>query len=179
MTHRKKTEQLIAGGNKVQPADNVIDNNISFKCLIYIYIRGPYRTTQHAAAAITEIAVARPHIIRPYWGLLLTALCRKSVPVAFKRNTLRLMQFVIPPSVHQGRIIDLCFGYLSEPTEPVAVKVFAMSVIEILSRNHVDLRRELAIILEDQLAYASPGYRSRATKVLKALKKTPVQATEK
>ena len=170
MTRAEKLERLIARGTTTQLVDYVINNDQLFKSLIDTYIAGPYRTTQRLADAVTEIAITNAKLIRPHWGTLIKALTHQEATVALKRNTIRMMQFVSIPSTHQGKVWDLCFRFLLDRSETIAVKVFAMSVAEILSRNIRELRQELVIVIEDQLPYSGPAFRSRAAKVLKALR---------
>jgi hypothetical protein len=58
-----------------------------------------------------------------------------------------------------------------DPKEPIAVRVFSMSVLANITRHEPDLKKELRIIIEDQLPFASAGFRARAKKVLKELEK--------
>jgi hypothetical protein len=53
--------------------------------------------------------------------------------------------------------------------EPIAVKVFSMTVLANLSKSSPDIKKELRIAIEDQLPYGSAGFVSRAKKVLKEI----------
>ncbi|WP_143165108.1 hypothetical protein [Chryseolinea serpens] len=88
---------------------------------------------------------------------------------AVKRNTLRLLQYIELPKRLQGRVADLCFQYLQGKGEPIAVKAFSLTVLQRILEEQPELGSELKIIIEDQLAYASPAFRSRAMKVLKVI----------
>ena len=94
---------------------------------------------------------------------------------AIKRNTIRMFQFVPIPAGRQGQIIDIAFHLLQDKRETIAVKVFAMTVLENLSVKSPELGQELRIILEDQLPYAGPAFRSRASKILKRLSQARVR----
>lgn len=79
---------------------------------------------------------------------------------------MRALQFVTIPRRYHARTIEQCFEFLTNPKEPVAVKVFSMSVLAELASVYSDLRRELEIVIEDQLPHSSAAFRSRARKVL-------------
>jgi hypothetical protein len=86
-----------------------------------------------------------------------------------KRNTVRLLQYIEIPKKFHGRVADVCFQYLASNEEPIAVRVFSMTVLERIVKENPELKRELQIIIEDHLPFASAGYLSRARKVLKNL----------
>jgi hypothetical protein len=88
---------------------------------------------------------------------------------AVKRNTMRLLQFAKIPKAYSGQVVEKCFHYLLDKKEAVAVKVFSMTVLSHIVRNEPELKHELRIIIEDYLPYATPGFISRARKVLKEI----------
>jgi len=150
-------------------ADYVGINRARFKQLVDVYLAGPYRITQRAAWALSLCVERVPGLLGPHLGPILDHLGTPGVHDAAKRNTVRLLQFIDIPKKYHGKVVDLCFGYLSSKKEPVAVKVFSMSVLKTLVQNEPDLRREFRLVIEDQLPYASPAFRSRASKVLKEI----------
>jgi len=153
----------------VKIADYVSDNTNLFKALVNLYLNGPYRVTQRSAWPINICVERHPALLSPHLKSILHQLTLPEIHDAAKRNTLRMLQFISIPKRFHGKVIDLCFTFLQGNEEPVAVKVFAMSVLFKIIQDKPELLRELAIILEDQLPYSSAGYRSRATKILKAI----------
>lgn len=153
----------------IKIADYVGDNNIRFKALVDTYLKGPYRITQRGAWPLSLCIERHPDLIKPHLKKLLRFLHQPGIHDAVKRNTMRLLQFIeIPGSLH-GEVASLCFQYLEQKNEPVAVKAFSMTVLSSIIKNEPDLKKELKIILEDQLPYASPGFTVRAKKVLKEI----------
>jgi hypothetical protein len=169
MTRSQKIIKLSNRDNDSQLIDYVRDNSISFNSLINTYLEGPYRRTQRLAGAVTQIATETPALLKPHFKRIIDALNDPHASTALKRNTIRMFQFVPVPGNRQGELIDICFRYLQDKNETIAVKVFSMSVLELLTSNYPELRRELRIVLEDQLTYAGPAFRSRGFKVLKKL----------
>jgi hypothetical protein len=51
----------------------------------------------------------------------------------------------------------------------VAIRVFSMTVLANVIEDQPDMRRELKLILEDQLPYGSSAFKSRGNKVLKKI----------
>ncbi|GAA0561246.1 hypothetical protein [Chitinophaga japonensis] len=63
-----------------------------------------------------------------------------------------------------------CFELLADPQETVAVRACSMTVLANLAKDYPDIRNEIRLLVEDQLQHSpSPGFISRARKVLKAL----------
>ncbi|MCK6618323.1 MAG: hypothetical protein L6Q51_11845 [Cyclobacteriaceae bacterium] len=147
------------------------DNPARFSALVDAFIQGPYRITQRAAWPLTYCTEHYPELIVPYLNKLVVIVSRKNAAVAVKRNVIRLLQFVDIPIRLQGRVVSICFSLLTNQTEAIAVKVFAMTVLSNIALKQPSLARELILILEDHLPYASPGYRSRALRIIARHKK--------
>ncbi len=95
----------------------------------------------------------------------------ESLPDWQKRNILRVLQDQNIPESHWGIAADQCFKYLESAKSPVAVKVFSMTVLYRLTKVVPELARELRVLIEDQYALGSPGFRARGRRVLDHLTK--------
>lgn len=144
-----------------------------FATLVHLFLGGPYRITQRAAWPLSHCVEKHPNLIKPHLKKIIRNLSRPGLHDAVNRNTMRLLQFIYIPVALQGEIAALAFDMLSNRKEPIAVRVFAMSTLAKIAKDHPGLRSELRIILEDQLPYASPGVSSRARKILLQLTKMP------
>jgi hypothetical protein len=83
-----------------------------------------------------------------------------------KRNTLRILQYVSIPKKQHDAAVDLCFQYLENRKEAVAIQVFAMTVLANIVKEYPELKKELILLLEDRIENSSAGFRSRARKIL-------------
>lgn len=153
--------------NKI--VDYVGNDPARFKVLVEVYLKGPYRITQRAAQPLTYCAERNPALVRPHLKTLLDHLMKPGVHDAAKRNTIRLLQFIEIPKPLQGKVAGLCFGYLQNRKEAVAIRVFSMTVLAAIAANNPALKPELKMLIEDQLHYGSCAFISRARKVLKSL----------
>jgi len=165
------THEITTLTNKAQAqniADYIGNNQPKFDALMEVFYAGPYRVTQKAAWAMGHCVNQHPALIIPHFSKMIEAL-RNSPSDAVKRNTVRAWQFVAIPNEHLDDVTDLCFTFLGSQQEPVAIKVFSMSVLLNIVREIPALKNELRIIIEDQMPYASAGFCSRGKKVLKAL----------
>ena len=145
------------------------DNPRHFEQLVAVFLKGPYRVTQRAGWPLSYCAQHHPNLIKPHLKRIIKNLETPGLHDSVKRNTVRLLQFVDIPKSMQGAAATVCFKFLSNPKEPVAVRVFSMSVLANITRKQPALRNELRINIEDQLPYATAGFMSRARAVLKEL----------
>ena len=141
-----------------------------FKELVRVFLKGPYLMTQRASWPLAYCVEKYPELIKPHLSRILKNLETPGIPVAVKRNTVRLLQFVEIPKPFQGSAANICFKFLSDPREPIAARVFSMTVLANIAKDHPEIGNELRIIIEDQLPFGPAGFVSRGKKVLKALK---------
>jgi hypothetical protein len=140
-----------------------------FAQLIELFFRGEYRITQRAAWPLSYCVRQHPQLIAPYYRQLLDNLGRKDIHVAVVRNTVRLLQDVSIPKRWHGRVMSVCFEFVEDPATPIAVKAFALSILSNLSADYPEIRGELKTLIESQWEQATPAFRSRARKILKAM----------
>lgn len=124
--------------------------------------------TQRAAWVVSHCADKYPELIEPYIEPMILNL-KKNITVAVQRNTLRVLQEREMPDSIIGDAADICFKILESAKEPIAVKVFAMTLLANICKKVPELKNELKILIEDQLPYGSAGFKSRANKILKKL----------
>jgi hypothetical protein len=140
-----------------------------FAQLIELFFRGEYRITQRAAWPLSYCVRQHPQLIARYYRQLLDNLGRKDIHVAVVRNTVRLLQDVSIPKRWHGRVMSTCFEFVEDPATPIAVKAFALSILSNLSAEYPEIRGELKTLIESQWEQATPAFRSRARKILKAM----------
>lgn len=166
-------KELLKGQSKAL-TDRIVryvgDDPVKFNELIIIFLAGSYRLTQRAAWPLSYCVENNPFLIRSHFGPVLKILDQKGIHDAVKRNIMRLLQNVDIPKRYQGMVVEKCFE-LMDPKEPIAVRVFAMSVLANLASVQPDLKNELKVTIEDQLPFSTAAYLSRAKKILRQLEK--------
>lgn len=140
-----------------------------FDELVELFLKGEYRVTQRAGWPLSYISIAHPEMIRKHLKKLLLNINKSNLHNAVVRNTFRLLQFVEIPKPLQGLATEVCFDYFLDRNQPVAVRVFSMTVLGNLCKSYPDLKNELRISIEVNLPYASAGFKARAKKVLREL----------
>ena len=141
-----------------------------FDSLIEMMVIGPTHLASRASWIMSMMIEKQPARFQPYLKTIIQQLGKPGLSMPVKRHILRSLQFVDIPKRYHARLINQCFAFLQHTNEPIAVKVFAMTVLANITKHMPELRNELIIVLEDQLPYASAGYRSRASKILRQFK---------
>jgi len=170
-------QQLLEAEHSKKQTDRIVkyigNNKERFAELMRIFLKGEYRITQRAAWPLSYCVQLYPGLIQPYFKSLLDNLEKKNLHGAIIRNTVRLLQEVDIPKKFQGRVMNLCFDWVQSPETAIAVKAFALTVLENLSIAYPDILPELKLIIEEQWDQATPAFRVRATKVLKKFETPP------
>lgn len=144
------------------------DDEKRFAELMNLFLGNTYRVTQRAAWIVSICADRNPFLIEPFLSKMVNNLSG-DVHDAVKRNTLRIFQSIELPKKLWGKTADICFRFLMDAEEPIAVKVFAMTVAANICNHEPELKNELQLVIEDQLENASAGFKSRAKRILKKI----------
>ncbi len=148
-----------------------IGNNPSrFSKLVEVFLAGPYRVTQRGAWPLSVCVEQNPKLIQPHLNKVLIYIKQPNIHDAVKRNVVRLLQFIQIPKSLQGKAANICFDLFRNYNEPVAVRVFSMTVLANLAKELPELKNELVPLIEDQMPFGSAGFISRGRKLLKELK---------
>ncbi len=140
-----------------------------FNELFNLFMDESYRISQRASWPLNLCVEQHPELLDPYFKKLLKKLKSPGLPNAVKRNTLRMFQFVTIPKNAISETYTLCLDLLQNVKEPIAVRVFAMTVAAHIALEIPELKRELLLAIEEQLPHASAGLISRSRKIIKLL----------
>ena len=144
-------------------------NQFRFDELFNLFLNDEYRVVQRAAWPLSFCVIKYPTLIKKHFPKLLKNLSRPGLYDAVKRNTVRLLQFVIIPEKHHGEVMNICFNYISSPGEAVAVKAFSLTVLQNLANKYPAIRNELKLVIEERWDFETVAFKSRARKILKEI----------
>ncbi|MEM9821639.1 MAG: hypothetical protein AAF985_11225 [Bacteroidota bacterium] len=167
-----KTE-LLAEHSKTQAlkiASYVGADQERFDALMYLFLEEEYRVTQRAAWVILFAVEAHPALLKKHLRKVVENLAQP-LPDAVKRNTLRILQSWDLPEDLLGFTAEICFQFLDDPKEAVAIRVFSMTVLYNICVKEPELANELRLVIEDHLPHGTAGFKSRGKKILKALRR--------
>lgn len=139
--------------------------------LVQLFLNDDYRVVQRAARVMSNVAQQQPQLIHPYLAQIISRMGDAGIPVAVKRNVVRILQFIPIPAEQEETVMNFCFDFLADEKETVAVRAFSMTVLERITHRYPELRRELRLLIEDILQHreVTAGFRSRAKKTLSAI----------
>jgi hypothetical protein len=138
--------------------------------LMACFFSADNRISQRASWPVGDLGEKYPNLLLPYLPQCLTQL-KLPQHNAIKRNIVRIWQSTELPEDLLGEIFDLCFGFITNPHEAIAVRVFSMTVCANICNRFPDLSGELILAIEDLLPNASPGLLNRGKKTISSLRK--------
>ncbi|MGA9405830.1 MAG: hypothetical protein WBW71_01730 [Bacteroidota bacterium] len=142
-----------------------------FRELMALFLKGEYRVTQRAAWIVKHCADEHAELVVPYFNRMIDRMLEPGVHVAVKRNVIRILQDVEIPRRLAGKIATVCVELFGAAKEPIAVKVFSMTVLANIARQEPELKNEIRILIEQQMPTGSAGFRSRGMKIVQQLDK--------
>ncbi|WP_276502118.1 hypothetical protein [Terrimonas pollutisoli] len=145
------------------------DSQQRFDELFDLFLNDEYRVVQRAAWPLSYAVIAHPKLIVKHFSKLFKNLQKPGIHDAVKRNTIRLLQDISIPKKFHGQVMNICFNYINSPAENAAVKAFALTVLDNLSKQYPEIKPELKTIIEDRWDYETAAFHSRARKILKKL----------
>ena len=145
------------------------DGQKRFDELFDLFLNDEYRVVQRAGWPVSNCVIKYPKLIEKHFRKLLGNLRKPNLQNAVKRNTVRLLQDIMIPKKFHGEVMNICFEYIADPQEKVAIKAFSLTILQNLSRHYPEIKQELKTIIEDRWDYETAAFRSRAKKILKEL----------
>jgi hypothetical protein len=141
------------------------DDPLRFGELMKLLLGPVYRVSQRAAWPVSYCIERNPELVKPYFNVLIKQLERDHTHAAVRRNVARLFQFVDVPKRYHGRLFDACYNLLDDADQPVAVRVFSMTVAAKLAKDSPELLAELELVAAKHPSLLTPGMRSRMRRI--------------
>jgi hypothetical protein len=146
------------------------DSQQRFNKLFYLFLNDEYHVVQRAAWPVSYCVIAQPKFISRNFEKLIKNLDKPDLHDSVKRNSIRLLQHVDIPEKFQGEIMEICFKYMASPAEPVAVKVFSLTVLDNLSKKYPEIIPEIKVLIDEQLSHQTIAFKTKAKKLLSGWK---------
>lgn len=155
--------------NTMRIVEYIGSDQTRFDELMDIFLESDKELVKRAAWVMGHSGVKQPRLAYKHFPALIEKMKEPQIGDAFKRNTLRMWQFMDVSEEYIGEVADICFDLLMSMKEPVAIKVFSMTVLANIVQKIPELKNELRLLIEDQMPYGSAGFKSRGRKILKQL----------
>jgi predicted amino acid-binding ACT domain protein len=161
--------------------------------LMQLYLRGEHRDAQLAAGVVTLVADEHPQMMDPWLSAMVKRMQEPDIHNAVVRTGMHVLQVVDIPRRLAGRVAQICFRALEDVSQPIAVRVFAMTVLVNLCQGkkrytkfhrgkekiheggkdigvaEPELAREVELAITTVLPYGTAAFTSRAKRELKRL----------
>ncbi|WP_299247973.1 hypothetical protein [uncultured Cytophaga sp.] len=151
--------------NTTKIRDWVLESKKNLKKLMVLFLSPDKKCAQRASWVVSKVYDIKPEWLYVYERELIAAL-EKPIHGSIRRNSLRMLQTMSIQEENQGKLVEIVFERLMDAKEELAVKAFAMTVAYNLVLPYPELQSELKIIIQDQLPFATPSFKSRANKIL-------------
>jgi hypothetical protein len=163
--------------------------------LMHLYLHGAWREAQLAAGVVTLVADEHLEMMDPWLPAMVKRMQDPHVHNAVARTGMHVLQVVEIPRELAGRVAQICFKALEDVSQPIAVRVFAMTVLVnlCLGKKRVreahrgkekvhegkkgcrvaepELAREVALAITTVLPYGTGAFVSRAKRELRRLER--------
>lgn len=156
--------------NTLQIVNYIGHNPDRFGELMDLFFEDENRVAQRASWVMSQCTKEYPTLIIPYLEVMVDNLYN-NVHNAVKRNTVRIFQDIDIPESLIGKLADVCFKYLEDTKEAVAVRIFSMTVLYRICLREPELKNDLQLLIEEFLPHGTAGFKSRGKKILKQLAK--------
>lgn len=115
-------------------------------------------------------------MVIPYFDKLIDNLKHEYLHNGVIRNTLRLFQKHAVPPKKESQMLDVCYGYIKDSGQAIAVRAFAMTVIYNISLPYPELLLELKSVLNHiNHPEESAGIKSRVRNTLCQIEKLSIK----
>lgn len=146
---------------------HIESGDVTIETLFEIFNSTEVILVQRSAMVINDYLTRHPDLIPNYISHLLETL-PKRVHDAVPRNVFRILSFADIPEKYEGQMLDLGYQYFLNPSEAIAVRVFALQVLFNISQKYEELKPELLSAME-LIEAPSAGLISRMRRLKKKL----------
>lgn len=160
--------------NVQELAKTILQQRLEKELLVYA-LSDNQLISNRAIWVLTHCADMEPERIKPFHETLINHLKNKKLHSGVVRSILRIFQSQPVPKKLQSFVLDKCYDFIKNPSEAIAVRAFAMSVIFNISKPYPELLNELAIVLNHlNISEESAGIKNRAKHTLNDIVKLKV-----
>ncbi len=170
---KNKVEELLFDSSKqaVINASIVIDGDEKlFGEMMDVALSQTPKISSRATRSICEVILKDSTVAIPYFKKILSVLPTvRDESLVF--NYLRIFALSPLPEDEDdlGWLTKICFDWLGTNVERIAIKVYALDILERTAEKYPEISPELIAIIKTQMPHLSPGFKSRGKKALKNL----------
>ncbi len=127
--------------------------------------------SRRAAWVITHAVTRMPELMTEELLEAMLKLAGKMRHDGEKRNLTKVLTLITLPENLKGEILDLCFNWLNDAGESIAVRAYSMETLANLSMEFPEIKPEIIAVIECHMDRFSPGLKNKGVKTLRKLMK--------
>jgi hypothetical protein len=131
---------------------------------IFLHDRNP--ALHRAGWALSNCVEHHPHLVSRHIRKLLKNLQQGDHHPSTRRYIVKMVQDGAIPKPLHGLVMDQCIRCVESPSEAIAVKAYAWTVLEKLLPLYPEIAGELKTIIDERWPHESAAVRVRAKRVL-------------
>jgi len=172
-THPDSLKVLLADSSRKLAdltAHMVYNNPPLFSDLITIALSDENPYSPRAARVLSIFTQQYPELIRSHRNRII-----QRMPSLHNEGAIRSLLKIYAElpmaytTAERSVLLNLCFDFLSSSDTSVALKAYSMEILYRISEKIPEIRSELYFVIDGQMPFASAGYKSRGSKILKKL----------
>ena len=148
----------------------VLEHPEMFIDLLNLALEDRSKISSRAMRVVCETSLKNPELIRPWLPAIIENLQNVKTG-GVKMNMLKIFTFQPYPleEEDQGKLVDLCFTYISSGHEKPAVKAYSLEILFQASQKEPGLIPELIARINSKLPEESCSFTSRGRKIIHCL----------
>jgi len=126
--------------------------------------------SRRAAWVITHAVTLMPELMTEECLAGMLQVAGKMKHDGEKRNLAKVLSQVVLPDKLKGEVLDLCFNWLNDAGESIAVRAYCMETLANLSMEFPEIKPEIIAVIENHMDRFSPGLKNKGVKTLRRLR---------
>ncbi len=136
----------------VNRAAKLVGNDpVRFKTVLDFGLQDKPQFSMRAIRVIDLVTQQNPELLQPYLPHLIENI-HNFKTIGLKRGLARILseQNYSYNEDNSGRLVHVCFNWLNDPAEAIALKIYSMTILYKISNTYPDIKTELISSIEFQ-----------------------------
>lgn len=170
----EEVHKLLMGNNSGSytrmQVDMIAARPALFDCYVETFLTLQGALSRRAAWVITHAVTRMPELITAEILEAMLKLAGTMKHDAEKRNLAKVLSLITLPEHLKGEILDLCFNWLNDAGESIAVRAYCMDTLANLTTEFPEIKPEIIAVIENHMDRFSPGLTNKGLKTLRKLR---------
>ena len=170
MGDKEHIQRLLEKGHSSALRDEIVryvgNSPKRMKALMHFFFHEKLQYCQRSSWPVGHIGLKYPNLVRPYAHQMIEVMDNPQHD-AVVRNILRIYEEVEIPEDVEGPLCDKCFEFIENPKNAVAIRAFALTVLQRIARKFPELQQELVAQAKEIMPTGTAALKVRCRRILK------------